>query len=345
MTEKTPIKTILDKLTNGEDLERKEAYDIISHIDCGKIGEVKLAGFLASLTTKGPTITEIAGIAEGMRDHCKPIGPEVEGRLIDTCGTGGGFSTYNVSTITAILATAGGVPVAKHGSRSISSQSGSADVLEELGVEISLDQEGAKSLIEKIGIAFLFAPNFHPVMRKVLPVENELEIKTIFYTIVGPLINPANARSHILGVYKPELVGMIADVLSALEFEHALVVHGLDGLDELSVAGRSTVAEVRGEKIDRYEIVPEDFGMERCSLQDLEGGTPEMNAKILRSILSGNDRGPRRDMAVLNAAGALYVGDEVSSLQDGVERARKIIDSGKGEEKLEELVDKSNRIG
>lgn len=345
MTEKTSIKTILGKLTNKEDLARKEAYDVISLINDDQVSEAQLAGFLASLTTKGPTITEIAGIAEGMRDHCKPIRPEVEGRLIDTCGTGGGFSTYNVSTICAILASAGGVPVAKHGSRSISSQSGSADVLEELGVEINLTQEGGRNLIEQIGIAFLFAPNFHPVMGKVLPTENELKIKTIFYTIIGPLINPADAKAHILGVFRPELVGMVADVLKALEFEHALVVHGLDGLDELSPTGRSSVAEVKEGEIDRYEVVPEDLGVERCSLRDLEGGTPERNAKILKSILSGGDRGPKRDMAVLNAAGALYVGDEASSLREGVEKAGGIIDSGKGEEKLKELVNKSKKVG
>ncbi|MFW6436072.1 MAG: anthranilate phosphoribosyltransferase [Halococcoides sp.] len=340
----TSINSLFTKLTDGRNLTREEAYGVVELLDAKEMSDVQVAGFLAALTTKGPTTDEIAGIAEGMRDHCNFIRPEVSGRMIDTCGTGGGYSTYNISTTVSIIASAEGIPVAKHGSRSISSKSGSADVLEKMGVDIDLGTDRAERLIEETGLAFLFAPNFHPIMRQVLPIESQLEVKTVFYTIIGPLINPAGVKSHVLGVYEPEYVRMVGDILEKMEYDHALVIHGLDGLDELSVVGRSSVAEVRNGTVDHYEITPEDVGLDRWSLEELEGGTPEDNANIIRDVLNGEERGPKRDLAVMNAAGALYVGGKANSLEDGVDLAEQSIDSGRANEKLEELIDVSQEI-
>jgi anthranilate phosphoribosyltransferase len=338
------VQSVFAKLTDGRNLTRDEAYGVVELLDRNEMTDVQIGGFLAALTTKGPTTDEIAGIAQGMRDHCEPLRPEIHGRIIDTCGTGGGYSTYNVSTLVSIIASAEGIPVAKHGSRSISSKSGSADVLEELGVDIDLTPERAERLIEDIGLAFLFAPNFHPIMRDVLPVESQLEVKTIFYTLIGPLINPAGVRSHVLGVYEQEYVRMVGNILEKMDFEHGLVVHGLDGLDELSVTGRSSVAEVRNGAVDRYEITPEEYGLDRWELEDLAGGTPQENARILRDILSGEERGAKRDMALLNAAGALYVGGEADSLRDGVELAEQSIDDGRALAQLDRLAARSQEV-
>ena len=216
------IQSTLRKLTVGEHLPEEEIFSIIGGIRNGDVTDVQIAGFLVGLLMKGPTTREVASIARAMRANCEQITPNVPGHLIDTCGTGGGRTTFNCSSAVALVAAAAGIPVAKHGSRSLSSLSGSADVLEKLGVAIDLTPAQASKLIEDAGISFLYAPNFHPVMLKVLPAEMALGIKTIFYTIIGPLINPAGARRHIMGVYRPDLVEMVADVLVQLEFEHAL---------------------------------------------------------------------------------------------------------------------------
>lgn len=340
----TSIEAIFSKLTDGRNLTREEAYGVVELLDGGEMSDVQIGGFLSALTTKGPTTNEIAGIAEGMRDHCEPISPAVDGRLIDTCGTGGGYSTYNISTLASIVASAEGVPVAKHGSRSISSKSGSADVLEELEVDIDLTPDRAEQLIEEAGLAFLFAPNFHPIMRDVLPIEAQLEVKTVFYTLIGPLINPADARSHVLGVFEPEYVRMVGTILEKMEFEHALVVHGLDGLDELSVTGRSLVAEIEDGTAKRYEITPEEVGLDRWSIEELSGGTPSENAQILRDVLAGEETGAKREFALLNAGAALYVGGKANSIEDGVERAEQSIESGRAEEQLERFAALSQEV-
>ena len=209
---------------------------------------------------------------------------------------------------------------------------------------LGLDPIEAAMAIEEIGLAFLFAPNFHPIMGQVLPIESQLQVKTVFYTLIGPLINPAGVTSHLLGVYEPEYVRMVGDILEKMEFEHGLVVHGLDGLDELSVTGRSSVAEVRNGAVERYEVTPEEVGLERWALEDLAGGAPEENARILRDVLSGEERGAKRDLALMNAAGALYVGGKADSLADGVERAAKSIDDGRASAQLDELVDASGEV-
>jgi len=336
------IKDILRKLVEGRDLSERETYDFVLALRDDKLTDAQIGAFLMGLTSKGPSIEEIAGIVKGMKDVCNMIKPRVD-RLIDTCGTGGGLTTFNISTANAIMS-ASEVAVAKHGSRSISSLSGSADVLEALGVNINLTPKQAEELIERVGIAFLYAPLFHPVMGKVLKPESELGIKTIFYTIIGPLINPADARRHILGVYRPDLVDIVAEIVASLNYEHVLVVHGVDGLDEISPIGKTIVAEVKNGRIEKYEISPEDFGIERCSIDDIAGGTPEYNAEVIKRIFSG-EKGAKRNAVILNASASLYVGGCASSLEDGVELAENIIDEGRAMEKLEEFIRESNKYG
>lgn len=338
------IKPVLAKLTEGFNLERNEVYSVIDAISAGQVSDVQIAGFLVGLLSKGPSIKEVAYIAQAMRSNCIPMKVSVASELTDTCGTGGGLTTFNVSTANAILTAAAGVPVAKHGSRSISSPSGSADVLEALGVKIDLTPAQAGKLIEEIGISFIYAPNFHPVMLKVFGPENQLGIKTIFFTIIGPLINPTGARNHTIGVYKPELVNMMANVVAEMDFNHVIVAHGLDGLDEISLLGRTSIAEVKGKDIKYYEVTPDDFGLKRCVLEDIAGGPPDFNAKMIRNIFSGAERGPRRDFLLLNNAATLYVSGRAPSIAAGIELSRSLIDSGAASKKLEQLVARSQAV-
>jgi anthranilate phosphoribosyltransferase len=291
---------------------------------------------------KGPTLTEITAIAKAMRDNCIQISPKVDDELMDTCGTGGGLSTFNISTSVAFVAAAAGIPVAKHGSRSISSLSGSADVLEALGIEINQSPKGVEKLIEDIGIAFLYAPLFHPVMGKVLPPEKDLGIKTIFYTIIGPLINPSKASRHVMGLYKPELLDTVSQVAASIGYKRGLFVHGLDGLDEISLIGKTRINELNNGTITTYVIAPEDFGLSRCTLEEIATGTPQENAVMITNVFSGKDKGPRRDAVVLNAAGALMIGNKAASFNEGTKLANEIIDSGKAQDKLNQLKTASN---
>jgi anthranilate phosphoribosyltransferase len=341
---KKTIKPVLARLTENFNLEKNEINSVIDAINAGRLSDVQIAGFLVGLLCKGPSIKEVAYIAQAMRRNCIPIKVSVGSDLTDTCGTGGGFTTFNVSTANAILTASAGVPVAKHGSRSISSSSGSADVLEALGVNIDGTPEQAARLIEDIGISFIYAPNFHPVMLKVFGPENQLGIKTIFFTIIGPLINPAGARNHTMGVYKPELVSMMAEVVAEMDFNHVIIAHGMDGLDEISLTGRTSIAEIRQKQIRYYEVTPEDFGMQRCSLSDIAGGSPEFNAQMIRDIFSGKERGPRRDFLVLNNAATLYVSGKASGIQEGIELSCSLLDSGAAARKLQELVERSNAV-
>ncbi len=335
-------KDILTKLTNHIELSDADIFELISAINRDEISDVQIGGFQVALLMKSPTLRETSAIARAMRENCVRLNPHVSEPLMDTCGTGGGLSTFNISTATAIVAAAAGIPVAKHGSRSISSLSGSADVLEALGVNIDLSPEAACRMIEDIGIAFLYAPLFHPVMCKVLPPETELGIKTIFYTIIGPLINPAFASRHILGVYKPELLDTVTSVARDLGYTDALFVHGLDGLDEISLMGRTRINELRNGNVRTYEITPEDFGLSRCTLEDIKTGTPEENAACIRGVFAGKISGPQRDAILLNAAGALMIGERAGSFQEGIELARTLIDSGAAARKLSELSEASH---
>jgi anthranilate phosphoribosyltransferase len=330
-------KSVLQKVTNHEELTEQEISTLISAIRRDEVSDVQIAGFQVALLMKGASLQEMAHIAKAMRDNCVPLKPAIRAELMDTCGTGGGLSTFNISTATALVAAAAGIPVAKHGSRSISGLSGSADVLEALGVNINLAPAQAERMIESIGIAFLFAPLFHPVMCKVLPPEQDLGIKTIFYTIIGPLINPASAPRHLLGVYKPDLLDTVSYVARELGYTRAMFVHGLDGLDEISLLGTTRVNELKDGEVTTYEITPEQFGLKRCALADIRTGTPAENAETIEGVFAGAVTGPRRAAIALNAAGALFVGGKADSLDAGLKLADALIADGAARRKLDEL--------
>lgn len=337
-------KDILAKLTTNQELTEAEIFELIAAVNHDEVNGVQIAGFQVALLMKGASLKEIAFIAKAMRENCIPLKPDISEDMMDTCGTGGGLSTFNISTATAIVSAAAGIPIAKHGSRSISSLSGSADVLEALDVEINLSPDAVEKMIEEIGIAFLYAPLFHPVMCKVLPPEQDLGIKTIFYTIIGPLINPAFAPRHLLGVYKPELLDTVAYVAKELGYTNAMFVHGLDGLDEISLLGKTRINELINGEITTYEIAPEDFGLSRCTLEDIKTGTPEENAATIRGVFSGKIFGPKRDAIVLNAGGALKIGGKVDTFAEGIILANELIDSGTAERKLKQLSEMSRSI-
>ena len=338
-------KEIMEKITTRQELTEAEVSRLIAGINEGTVSDIQIAGFQVALLMKGASLKETAYIAKAMRDNCVPLKPNVTGDLMDTCGTGGGLSTFNISTATAIVAAAAGIPVAKHGSRSIASLSGSADVLEALGVNINLQPHQAEKMIEEIGIAFLYAPLFHPVMGKVLPPEQDLGIKTIFYSIIGPLINPAFAPRHLLGVYKPELLDTVTYVAKEMGYTNAMFVHGLDGLDEISLLGKTRINYLKNGEVITIEIEPEDFGLARCSLSDIKTGTPDVNAQTINGVFSGKVKGARRDAIVLNAAGALIVGGKADDFKAGITLADELIDSGAAAGKLQELKDMSCSFG
>lgn len=338
-------KNIMAKTTSRQELSEEEIFELIHAINNDEVTDVQIAGFQVALLMKGASLAEIAAIAKAMRRNCVPLKPKGDAELMDTCGTGGGLSTFNISTATALVAAAAGIPIAKHGSRSISSLSGSADVLEALGVNINLTPAQVENLIEQIGIAFIYAPLFHPVMCKVLPPETELGIKTIFYTIIGPLINPAFAPRHLLGVYRPELLDTVTSVAKEVGYTNAMFVHGVDGLDEISLIGATRINHLKDGEVTSYEIRPEDFGLKRCTLHEIRTGTPEENAATIIGTFKGEITGPRRDVILLNAAGALVVGGKVADFAEGIALASEIIDSGAALDKLEQLRTLSNRSG
>ena len=337
-------KDIIAKVTNKQELTEQEIFELISAINHDEISDVQIAGFQVALLMKGASLQEIAAIAKAMRENCVPLRPKVSAELMDTCGTGGGLSTFNISTATALVAAAAGIPIAKHGSRSISSLSGSADVLEALGVNINLTAAQVEKLIEDIGIAFIYAPLFHPVMCKVLPPETELGIKTIFYTIIGPLINPAFAPRHLLGVYKPELLDTVTYVAKELGYTNAMFVHGLDGLDEISLLGATKINQLKDGIVTTYQICPEDFGLKRCTLDEIKTGTPEENAATITGVFKGEITGPRKDAIVLNASGALVVGGKAKDFAEGINLASELIENGAALKKLEQLRTLSNQL-
>lgn len=337
-------KNIISKVTTGQELTESEIAALIGAIRDGRVSDVQIAGFQVGLLMKGASLSEIAAIAKAMRENCVPLNPRVKEPLMDTCGTGGGLSTFNISTATALVAAAAGIPVAKHGSRSISSLSGSADVLEALGVNINLTPAQAEKLIEEIGIAFIYAPLFHPVMCKVLPPETELGIKTIFYTIIGPLINPAFAPHHLMGVYKPELLDTVTYVAKELGYTNAMFVHGTDGLDEISLLGKTVINHLKDGKVERMEIRPEDFGLKRCTLDQIKTGTPKENAESILRVFDGSCDGPQKHAIMINAAGALVVGGKAGNFQEGVSLAGQLIQSGAAMKKLKDLQLMSHKV-
>jgi anthranilate phosphoribosyltransferase len=328
------IQSYVERVTDSEDLTQAEAREASSLV-FEEATEAQIGALLASLRAKGETEAEIAGFAEGMRDAARTIDPEQD-VLVDTCGTGGDeYDTINVSTTSAIVAAGVGVPVAKHGNYSVSSSSGSADVLEEAGVTVDAEPPAVEEAIEEKGIGFMLAPVFHPAMKAVIGPRKELEMRTIF-NVLGPLTNPAGADAQVVGVYDPDLVEVIARALARMDVERALVVHG-EGLDEIAIHGETTVAEVDGDEIEEYTITPGNLGLKRHDIEEVAGGSPAENARDMRGIIEGDIEGAKRDIILANAGAAIYIAGETETIAEGVERARHGIENGEAAAKLEEL--------
>ncbi|MDD1705899.1 MAG: anthranilate phosphoribosyltransferase [Methanoregulaceae archaeon] len=333
------MQAILAQLTGGEHLSPDQATDVMEMIASGQATGAQIASLITALRMKGETAEEITSFVRVLLRHAVIIRPQVSGRLVDTCGTGGdNAGTFNISTAAAFVAAGAGVPVVKHGNRSVSSSCGSADVLEALGVNIDLSPERVCSVVEETGIGFLFAPAFHPAMRHAAAPRKELGFSTVF-NLLGPLLNPAGAPARLCGVYSPGLVDRFSIVLQQLGTERAMVVHG-QGLDEITVSGPTIVAEIDGGTIRRYTLSPEEFGIPRSPHSSLAGRSPRDNAEIIRMVLSGAP-GPAHDVVVLNAGAAILLGDKAPDLEQGVLKADEAIASGAASERLEALIQAS----
>ena len=336
------IREAISQLIEGKSLSSTQAEGVMDEVMTGAATPAQIAGFLVALRIKGETVEEITGCATAMRRAALNVRP-MRSDLFDTCGTGGvGAGTFNISTTTAFVVAGAGLAVAKHGNRSVSSKSGSADVLEVLGLNLDLSAEQMARCIDEVGIGFLFAPKLHPAMRYAIGPRRELGVRTIF-NILGPVTNPAGAQIQLLGVYSPDLTEMLAQVLQSLGSKAACVMHGHGGLDELTTTGPNQISifGINGEygPVKTKMLDPSDLGFERPDLEELLGGTPQENAAITRHILSGEDRGPRRDVVLLNSGMALYVGSKADTLTEGISQAADSIDSGIALEKLSTLVD------
>ena len=329
------IQDAIAKLIEGQDLPRDRMIGTMNQIMSGEATDAQIGAFLVALRVKGETVEEIAGAAEVMRDKATRVVTR-HPTVVDTCGTGGdGSGTFNISTAAAFVVAGAGLCVAKHGNRAASSLCGSADVLKELGVNIEASPGTMGRCLDEAGIGFLFAPALHGAMKYAIGPRRELGARTIFNAL-GPLTNPAGATRHLIGVYSRSLTDTLAEVLRTLASERAFVVHGLDGLDEISTTGPTQVSELKGGTVSTYEITPEDLGIARASAADLAGGNAETNAAILRRVLNG-EPGPRLDIVLLNAAAAIVAGGAADDLPAAMELARETVDSGRAVEKLEEL--------
>jgi anthranilate phosphoribosyltransferase len=330
------IERALQKVVDGQHLTSDEAESVMSEIMGGECTPAQIAGLLVGLRMKGETADEVAGFARAMRDSCIRVRPKVEG-LVDTCGTGGdALDTFNISTAAAIVAAGAGVPIAKHGNRAVTSRCGSADVLRELGLNLDLTGQQVGWSIDEVGIGFLFAPTLHPAMGHAVGPRRDLALRTVF-NVLGPLTNPAGARRQLVGVFSRDWVFRVATALAQLGVERALVVHGLDGIDELSTLGPSLVCEIEGEAIREVEVTPEEFGIERTSPEAIAGSDPATSARQIVDLLEG-ETGPRRDIVLLNAAAAIHVGGKADSIAEGLDVAAASIDSGKARRKLRAMV-------
>ncbi|MFA4858817.1 MAG: anthranilate phosphoribosyltransferase [Candidatus Margulisiibacteriota bacterium] len=330
------LQTALKKVVNRQNLTQEEAILAMNTIMEGNASPAQIAALLIALRMKGETIDEITGFALSMREHAVKIYPK-EPNTVDTCGTGGDVSgTFNISTVSAIVAASAGVTIAKHGNRSVSSKCGSADLLEALGVKIDLPPQKVEECINEIGIGFIFAPNFHPAMKHAMPTRREIGVRTVF-NILGPLTNPAGAKRQVLGVFSAELTETMAKVLNNLGCDEAMVVHGMDGLDEISLCEKTKVSHLKNGKIENYFIAPEDFGLRRAQKEDLVGGGAAENASIALEILRDKNKGPKRDIVLLNAAAAIYVGGKAKDIKEGIKIAAEAIESGVAGQKLEHL--------
>ncbi|WP_255167683.1 anthranilate phosphoribosyltransferase [Natrononativus amylolyticus] len=328
------MQAYVERVTDRQDLSQSDARAASAAV-FEEATEAQIGALLAGLRAKGETEAEIAGFAEGMRAAARTIEPDRE-PLVDTCGTGGDdYDTINVSTTSAIVAAGAGVPVAKHGNYSVSSSSGSADVLEEVGVDVRAEPAAVERAIERDGIGFMLAPVFHPAMKAVIGPRKELGMRTVF-NVLGPLTNPAGADAQVVGVYDPELVPVLARALARMDVERALVVHGA-GTDEIAIHGETTAAEVTGSDVETYTLEPADLGLETHAIGAIAGGTPAENAAALRGIVAGETGGAKRDVILANAGAAIYVAGDVDSLEAGVGAAREAIESGAAAAKLESL--------
>ncbi len=330
------MKFVIEKLLNNISLTQDEAREIMLKIMSGEYNDAQISGFLIALRAKGESSSEIAGFAQAMRDKMTKI--DSVDNAIDMCGTGGDASgTFNISTAASFVVAGAGVPVAKHGNRSMSSKSGSADVLTELGVDITLPPEKVSSCIKDIGIGFMFAPSLHPAMKYAMGARVALGTRTVF-NILGPLCNPAGVKRQLMGIFEGSLTDKVAKVLKKLGSEKAMIVHGYDGLDEVSTTASTKISHLNSQgEIESMAIAPSDYGIETSTLEELKGGSPEKNAKIIMSILDGSENGKKTDIVVLNAAAGIYVGGKSESIDAGIEAARKSIESGSALKKLQEL--------
>lgn len=336
------IKEAIVKIVNKEDLTYEEAYTVMNEIMSGETTPTQNAAFLAALSTKSAkaeTTEEIAGCAAAMREHATKVETDMD--VFEIVGTGGdNANSFNISTTSALVAAAGGMKVAKHGNRAASSKCGTADCLEALGVNIQQEPAQCVKLLKEAGMCFFFAQKYHSSMKYVGPIRKELGFRTVF-NILGPLTNPASPSMQLLGVYDAYLVEPLAQVLINLGVKRGMVVYGQDKLDEISLSAPTTVCEFKDGWFKSYVIQPEDFGLERCTKQDLVGGTPEENAAITRAILSG-EKGPKRNAVLMNAGAALYIGGKADSMKEGIALAAELIDSGKAMETLEKMIAVSN---
>lgn len=335
------IKEAILKVYRREDLSYAEAEAVMNEIMGGEATPVQMSAYLTALSMKGETIEEITGSAAGMRAHCVRLLHSMD--ALEIVGTGGdGANSFNISTTSAMVIAAAGVPVAKHGNRAASSKSGAADVLEALGINIEVPPERSVQLLQDINICFLFAQNYHVAMKYVAPIRRELGIRTVF-NILGPLTNPAGANMELLGVFDETLVEPMAQVMMKLGVKRGMVVYGRDKLDEISASAPTKVCEIRDNWFQSYEITPEQFGYTRCDKARLTGGTPQENAAITRAILCGEERGAKRQAVCMNAGAALYIAEKAATLEDGVRMAESLIDSGAALNKLEEFARESRR--
>lgn len=337
------IREGIAKLIESNPLSYAESEMIMGEIMTGQATNAQTAAFLTALRLKGESVEELYAFASVMRKHCRQIHPKVSGRLVDTCGTGGDkLKTFNVSTATAFVIAGANIAVAKHGNRSVTSCSGSADVLEQLGLNLAQTPEAVEAAIEQVSIGFMFAPIFHPAMKYVAPVRREISIRTVF-NVLGPLTNPANASAQLLGVYDPKLATPLASALGRLGCSEALVVHGLDGLDEISTVGKTVVAHLKDGKVAETKMSPKDFGVKRADIADLQCNSAHESAQTVFEILTGKAQNTAKaDIVLVNAAAGIMVGGKASTFGEGMELAQKSIADGAAYAKLKELVKMSN---
>lgn len=334
------IREGIQKLVEGTNLTHAEAQSIIREIMTGEATNAQIAAFLTALRMKGETVDEVTALAEIMREQCRRISPSITGRLLDTCGTGGDrIKTFNISTAAAFVVAGAGVAIAKHGNRSVTSRSGSADVLERLGLNLNVEPENVAATIEQVGIGFMFAPVFHPAMKYAVAPRKEVGIRTIF-NLLGPLTNPASANAQLLGVYDPRLTAPLAQSLKNLGCTEAMVVHGLDGLDEISTIGKTIISHLKDNEVCTLEFFPEDFGVKQTTVDTISGAAPEENADLLFKIITGYcpETDPKMEIVLVNSAAGIMLGEKAEDFKTGMEAARQSIASGAAYKKLKSLI-------